>query len=120
MQRTRLAEGMLANDLLHPWALEADPKVKERNRYVNVQAWANCRIHLRVAEGECDFINASPIRLEDSVTREGRKYIATQVGCAFGINHIRVCLPLIRAPNLDISRISGTWSSMKARRSALS
>ncbi|KAJ6180676.1 hypothetical protein N7519_011137 [Penicillium mononematosum] len=78
MQRTRLAEGMLANDLLHPWALEVDPKVRERNRYINVQAWANCRIHLRVAEGECDFINASPITLEDSVTREGRKYIATQ------------------------------------------
>ncbi|KAJ5351068.1 Protein-tyrosine phosphatase catalytic [Penicillium brevicompactum] len=78
MQRTRLAEGMLANDLSHPWALEADPKVKERNRYYNVQAWANCRIHLRVADGECDFINASPIRLEDSVTRERRRYIATQ------------------------------------------
>jgi protein-tyrosine phosphatase len=100
MQRTRLAEGMLANDLLHPWALEVDPKVKERNRYINVQAWANCRIHLRVAEGECDFINASPITLEDSVTREGRKYIATQVGCAFSINHIQFCLPIIQGPKL--------------------
>ncbi|KAJ5174419.1 uncharacterized protein N7482_000296 [Penicillium canariense] len=78
MQRTRLAEGMLSNDPAHPYALEGDPKVKARNRYVNVQAWANCRIHLRVPEGECDFINASPITLKDSVTQEERSYIATQ------------------------------------------
>ncbi|KAJ5494156.1 Protein-tyrosine phosphatase catalytic [Penicillium fimorum] len=78
MQRARLAEGQRTSDLSHRWALETDPRVKERNRYCNVQAWANCRIHLRVPEGECDFINASPIRLEDSVTRETRKYIATQ------------------------------------------
>jgi protein-tyrosine phosphatase len=70
---------MLSNDPAHPFALEAEPKVKARNRYVNVQAWANCRIHLRVPEGECDFINASPIILKDSVTEEERMYIATQV-----------------------------------------
>lgn len=80
MQRTRLTEGMLSNDPTHPFALEADPKVKARNRYMNVQAWANCRIHLRVPEGECDFINASPIALRDTVTEEPRRYIATQVG----------------------------------------
>lgn len=80
MQRTRLAEGILSNDPAHPWALESDPNVKARNRYINVQAWANCRIHLRVPEGECDFINASPIALKDSVTQEERRYIATQVG----------------------------------------
>lgn len=85
MQRSRLTDAMEANNILHPFALEADPRVKERNRYCNVQAWANCRVHLQVAEGECDFINASPITLEDSVTRERRKYIATQVGCAFVI-----------------------------------
>jgi protein-tyrosine phosphatase len=79
MQRARLSEAMLSNDPAHPFALEADPKVKARNRYVNVQAWANCRIHLRVPEGECDFINASPIILKDSVTEEERTYIATQV-----------------------------------------
>ncbi|KAB8071610.1 protein-tyrosine phosphatase-like protein [Aspergillus leporis] len=78
MQRARLAEGMLANDPSHRWALEADPEVKARNRYVNVQAWANSRIHLRVPDGECDFINASPIVLKDSVSEEERKYIATQ------------------------------------------
>lgn len=75
-----MAEGLLSNDPSHPFALEGDPKVKARNRYINVQAWANCRIHLRVPEGECDFINASPIILKDTITQEERKYIATQVG----------------------------------------
>lgn len=75
-----MAEGLLSNDPSHPYALEADPKVKARNRYINVQAWANCRIHLRVPEGECDFINASPITLRDTISQEERKYIATQVG----------------------------------------
>ena len=80
IQRTRLAEGLMSNDPAHPFALESDPIVKARNRYLNVQAYANCRIHLRVPEGMCDFINASPITLKDSVTHEEQKYIATQVG----------------------------------------
>ncbi|PYH76724.1 hypothetical protein BO82DRAFT_406872 [Aspergillus uvarum CBS 121591] len=78
MQRTRLLEGTQANDPSHRWALEADPEVRARNRYMNVQAWANSRIHLRVPEGECDFINASPIVLQDSVSQQARRYIATQ------------------------------------------
>ncbi|BDD57019.1 hypothetical protein MAP00_002426 [Monascus purpureus] len=78
LQRSRLAEGLLADDPSHRWALEADPEVKARNRYLNVQAWANSRIHLKVPDGECDFINASPITLRDSVTYKERRYIATQ------------------------------------------
>ncbi|EPS29915.1 hypothetical protein PDE_04865 [Penicillium oxalicum 114-2] len=78
IQRQRLAEAMLSNDPAHPFALEGDPQVKARNRYLNVQAWANSRVHLRVPEGECDFINASPITLKDSVTQVARTYIATQ------------------------------------------
>ncbi|PYH93262.1 hypothetical protein BO71DRAFT_455297 [Aspergillus ellipticus CBS 707.79] len=78
MQRARIHEGMLANDPSHRWALEGDPEVRARNRYMNVQAWANSRIHLRVPEGECDFINASPIVLKDSVSQHARRYIATQ------------------------------------------
>ncbi|KAL4764402.1 tyrosine protein phosphatase PTP1 [Aspergillus foveolatus] len=78
MQGTRILEGSRANDPSHRWALDADPEVRTRNRYANVQAWANSRIHLRVPEGECDFINASPIVLRDSVSQEERKYIATQ------------------------------------------
>ncbi|KAI9929071.1 hypothetical protein AWENTII_001254 [Aspergillus wentii] len=78
MQRARFAESIHNDDPSHRWALENDPEVKARNRYLNVQAWANYRIHLRVPEGECDFINASPIILRDSVTQEERRYIATQ------------------------------------------
>ncbi|KAL4873501.1 hypothetical protein BDV12DRAFT_79470 [Aspergillus spectabilis] len=78
MQRTRIMEGSQANDPSHRWALEADPEIRARNRYANVQAWANSRVHLRVPEGECDFINASPILLKDSVSLEERRYIATQ------------------------------------------
>ncbi|KAF9891142.1 hypothetical protein FE257_005078 [Aspergillus nanangensis] len=78
MQRARLAEGSMAQDISHRWALEEDPEVKARNRYMNVQAWANSRIHLRVADGQCDFINASPIVLQDSLSQEERRYIATQ------------------------------------------
>ncbi|CAG7950660.1 unnamed protein product [Penicillium salamii] len=78
MQRTRISESLLANDMSHPWTLESDPKVKERNRYFNVQAWANNRIHLRAPESGCDFINASPIVLKDSASEEERTYIATQ------------------------------------------
>ncbi|KAJ5591097.1 Protein-tyrosine phosphatase catalytic [Penicillium hetheringtonii] len=78
MQKDRMTEGLLSNDPDHPFALESDPRVKARNRYFNVQAWANCRIHLRVPEGECDFINASPIVLRDTLTDEERRYIATQ------------------------------------------
>ncbi|KAL1982466.1 hypothetical protein VTN96DRAFT_1313 [Rasamsonia emersonii] len=78
LQRARITEGAMANDPSHRWALETDPEVKARNRYFNVQAWANSRIHLKVPEGECDFINASPIVLKDSCTGQETRYIATQ------------------------------------------
>lgn len=96
MQRARIAEGMLANDPSHRWALEGDPEVKARNRYVGVQAWANSRIHLKVAEGECDFINASPIVTRDSMTKEERRYIATQV--SGGISRHRTCSNGLQGP----------------------
>ncbi|KAL5357876.1 protein-tyrosine phosphatase-like protein [Aspergillus floccosus] len=83
IQRARINEGSMAQDPSHRWALEDDPEVKARNRYMNVQAWANSRIHLRVPDGKCDFINASPIVLRDSLSQEERRYIATQ-GPKFG------------------------------------
>ncbi|KAL1957979.1 hypothetical protein VTO42DRAFT_5371 [Malbranchea cinnamomea] len=78
LQRGRISAALLAGDPSHRWALESTPEVRERNRYMNVQAWANSRIHLKVPEGECDFINASPIVLRDSETQEEARYIATQ------------------------------------------
>ena len=74
-----MSEGYLAKDASNRWALEGDPEVKARNRYLNVQAWANSRIHLKVPEDQCDFINASPVILKDSSTEEEVRYIATQV-----------------------------------------
>jgi protein-tyrosine phosphatase len=74
----------MSRDPLHRWALQNDPEVKARNRYVNVQAWANSRIRLKVPEGECDFINASPIVLKDSRTGDETRYIATQVRAVVG------------------------------------
>lgn len=75
-QRLRLSEGM--RDQNSQWALETDPVIKSRNRYINVQAFASSRIHLKVPEGQCDFINASPITLDDSLTGNEARYIATQ------------------------------------------
>ncbi|KAI7207944.1 receptor/non-receptor type protein-tyrosine phosphatase [Hortaea werneckii] len=49
-----------------------DPAVAERNRYMNVEPYAANRVKLNVAEGVCDYINASPITLGK------RRYIATQ------------------------------------------
>ncbi|SLM36558.1 protein-tyrosine phosphatase 2 [Lasallia pustulata] len=60
------------------WFQEATPDVKARNRYPDVQAWANSRIHLKVPEGQCDYINASPISLRDPRTGANVRYIATQ------------------------------------------
>jgi protein-tyrosine phosphatase len=80
LQRGRVSAGILSGDVSHQWALESSPEIKTRNRYMNVQAWANSRIHLKVPEGQCDFINASPIVLKDSRTQEQLRYIAAQVG----------------------------------------
>lgn len=79
LQRSRIAEGAMSKDPSHRWAIDTSPEVKSRNRYQNVQAWANSRIRLKVPEGQCDFINASPIILKDSRTGDETRYIATQV-----------------------------------------
>jgi protein-tyrosine phosphatase len=79
LQRSRIASAVLANDPSHQWAIETTPEVRERTRYTSVQAWARSRIHLKVPEGECDFINASPIKLPDVETDEEVCFIATQV-----------------------------------------
>lgn len=78
----------MSKDISHRWAIETSPEVKARNRYPNVQAWANSRIRLKVAEGQCDFINASPISLRDSRTGDEMRYIATQVSETFWPNKV--------------------------------
>ncbi|EFQ98129.1 tyrosine-protein phosphatase 2 [Nannizzia gypsea CBS 118893] len=78
MERHRRAAGALSQDPTHKWTLDTSPQVKARNRYGDVQAWDNCRVHLKVPAGECDFINASPIVLKDPETDGEYKYIASQ------------------------------------------
>ena len=91
MQRGRLADALMTQDSSSRWALEGEEEVKARNRYPNVQAWANSRIHLHVPDGECDFINASPIVLRDSRTNEEHRYIATQVNLILIFSSRRMC-----------------------------
>lgn len=62
-----------------PWKLDRSSVVTSRNRYLNIQPWANSRIALKVPEGQCDYVNASPIVLKDSAGHGSEdKYIATQ------------------------------------------
>ena len=61
------------------WVQETTAQVKLRNRYANVQPWQKSRVHLKVAQGQCDYINASPISLKDPHTGVVTTYIAAQV-----------------------------------------
>ena len=77
-EKLRIWQGR--NDSSSQWAQDhLSPQVAKRNRYANVQPWLKSRIHLRVAEGTSDYINASPITLPDPRTGADTNYIATQV-----------------------------------------
>ena len=75
----RIHQGRQDKSPSSPWAQDSTKEARLRNRYADVWPWANSRIRLRVPEGACDYINASPITLHCSKTGEVRKYIATQV-----------------------------------------
>lgn len=79
LQQMRIAQGRIDSNPLSQWAQETSFEIKSRNRYRDVQAWANSRIHLKVPEGHCDYINASPISLHNSKRGMEERYIATQV-----------------------------------------
>jgi protein-tyrosine phosphatase len=54
--------------------------VAQRNRYMNVEAYAHNRIALKVPPNFCDYINASLIVLDRYMNDEQpSRYIATQV-----------------------------------------
>lgn len=85
-QRNRLLQGTQppAHHLDPPsqWSrVTNDDAVAARNRYMNVEPYAQNRIKLRVAEGVSDYINASPIVLGK------RRYIATQGPKDTSVNH---------------------------------
>ncbi|EEH44435.2 uncharacterized protein PADG_00724 [Paracoccidioides brasiliensis Pb18] len=60
------------------FVVEDSPEILPRNRYINIQVWSHSRIHLKVPDGECDFINASPISLTHPKTGATARYIAAQ------------------------------------------
>ena len=61
------------------WAKVSSDMVMNRNRYANVDPYANNRVRLNVPEGHSDYINASPIVLKNSKSDTQMKFIATQV-----------------------------------------
>ena len=76
-EKLRILQGR--SDPSSQWTQDTGPMVMKRNRYGNVQPWEKSRIHLKVAEGRSDYINASPISLRDPRTGVETKFIATQV-----------------------------------------
>ena len=64
-----------------------------RNRYANIEPYAQNRIKLKVAEGMSDYINASPITLGK------RRYIATQGPKDTSVNHFyRMVAEEVKSP----------------------
>ncbi|MCJ1424979.1 hypothetical protein MMC29_002867 [Sticta canariensis] len=84
-QQLRIAQGRSDPD--SKWVQEMTPQVRYRNRYLNVQPWERCRIHLKVAEGKSDYINASPISLRDPRSGVETRFIAAQGPKQSGLSH---------------------------------
>ncbi|KAK5129886.1 hypothetical protein LTR08_002722 [Meristemomyces frigidus] len=84
-QRDRLLQGTQAPgvpaDARSQWSRLNGDAIAARNRYLNVEPFAQNRVKLKVAEGESDYINASPIVLGK------RRYIATQGPKDTSVNH---------------------------------
>jgi protein-tyrosine phosphatase len=62
----------------HQWAIDRSDEAAMRNRYFNIQPWRNNSVKLKVPDGCCDYINASPIVLQDTLTGRKKDYIVTQ------------------------------------------
>lgn len=84
-QRNRLLQGTQPSkngaQKPSPWERLQGHHIAERNRYSNVEPFADNRVKLRVAAGLNDYINASPIQLGK------RRYIATQGPVEGSVNH---------------------------------
>lgn len=79
-QQLRIRQGRVSRDPKSIWWQDLSTEVRLRNRYADIFPWANCRIRLKVPEGTCDYINASPILLSSLRHGETKRYITTQVG----------------------------------------
>ncbi|KXL43735.1 hypothetical protein M433DRAFT_155538 [Acidomyces richmondensis BFW] len=96
-QRDRLLDGSQAQqnptDPPSKYARLTGDAVAARNRYMNVEPYAQNRVKLRVGEGGNDYINASPITLGT------RRYIATQGPKDTGVHHFyRMLAHEVRSP----------------------
>ena len=96
-QRNRLLQGTQPpanpSDPPSQWSRLTGDVVTTRNRYLNVEPYAQNRIKLKVREGSNDYINASPITLGK------RKYIATQGPKDTSVNHFyRMLAAEVRSP----------------------
>ena len=96
-EKLRIVQGR--SDPESKWMQEVSPHVLQRNRYLGVQPWDKSRIHLRVAEGDSDYINASPITLQDPRTGVETTYIATQV-----LNIFVLSFPIFFSDLMNIQR----------------
>ncbi|KIW00933.1 uncharacterized protein PV09_07673 [Verruconis gallopava] len=76
-QRTRIAEGKQPNSTSQ-WVFLPSDTTLPRNRYANVEVFANNRVKLKVPEGHSDYINASPIKLKTTKSNTQKNFIATQ------------------------------------------
>lgn len=83
-QRNRLLAGAqqpAGSEQPSQWSRLTGEAITARNRYLNVEPFAQNRIKLNVGEGVSDYINASPIQLGK------RRYIATQGPKNTNVNH---------------------------------
>jgi len=80
LQRNRLAQGLQPQtaDEESPWARLTGDEVARRNRYMNVDPFSNNRIRLKVPEGHSDYINASAITVQSTISGNRKNFIATQ------------------------------------------
>ena len=84
-EKLRIMQGR--RDPASQWVQDKSPHIIKRNRYGNVQPWEKSRIHLKVAQGKSDYINASPITLRNPPTGVEMKFIATQGPKESGVSH---------------------------------
>ncbi|KAF2793694.1 hypothetical protein K505DRAFT_37341 [Melanomma pulvis-pyrius CBS 109.77] len=79
-QRKRVLHSVHQNEPEQPsqWSRCSGDEVTSRNRYANVDPYQSNRVKLQVPEGHSDYINASPIVLQSSASKQITKFIATQ------------------------------------------
>ena len=115
-QMFRLLQGQRASDGTSQYSPDPSTRmIRQRNRYADIYPWAASRIRLKVPEGGCDYINASPISLCCSKTGQESRYIAAQVTPALMNVALLPCLTLFRGQKHLASTTFGRWSGMKLR-----